>query len=92
MSDDAGFFRVARELGQYLVDHPNAKDTIEGIRRWWLVEGEQRFRYEEVEAVVRFMVQRGFMSRDRIGNTVVYGCAEGGPEKIHDWIREMSSE
>ena len=31
--------QVAYEILQYLIDNPNAQDTIEGIIQWWLKEG-----------------------------------------------------
>jgi hypothetical protein len=31
--------QVAYEILQYLIDNPNAQDTIEGIVQWWLKEG-----------------------------------------------------
>jgi len=30
--------QVAYEILQYLIDNPNAQDTIEGIVQWWLKE------------------------------------------------------
>jgi hypothetical protein len=30
---------VIRHILQYLIDHPDAKDTTQGILRWWLVGG-----------------------------------------------------
>lgn len=28
---------IAERIRQYLHDHPNAADTIEGVARWWLL-------------------------------------------------------
>jgi hypothetical protein len=40
---DAKVAEIAREIARYLAKHPHAADSIEGIRRWWLM----RERYEE---------------------------------------------
>jgi hypothetical protein len=29
--------RLAHEILQYLIDNPNAQDTVEGITTWWLL-------------------------------------------------------
>jgi hypothetical protein len=31
--------QIAYEILQYLIDHPKAQDTLEGIVQWWLSEG-----------------------------------------------------
>jgi hypothetical protein len=40
---NAGIAEIARAIERYLATHPNAADSVEGIRRWWLM----RQRYEE---------------------------------------------
>jgi len=34
--NDSDVQRIANEIENYLKDHPNAADTIEGITKWWL--------------------------------------------------------
>ena len=41
--------RIAEEIHLYLINHPNAADTLDGIARWWLT----RQRYEEATTVVK---------------------------------------
>jgi hypothetical protein len=32
--------RIAREISDYVLLHPNASDTLEGVQRWWLPVSE----------------------------------------------------
>ena len=41
--------RISEEIQLYLLQHPNAADTLEGITKWWLT----RQRYEEATHVVK---------------------------------------
>ena len=45
--------RIADEIQRYLLKHPNAADTLEGVTKWWL----QRLRYEETTELVHKALQ-----------------------------------
>jgi len=53
--------RISGEIHQYLLKHPNAADTVEGIARWWLV----RQRYQDamfvVQEALEYLVKRGLV-------------------------------
>jgi len=83
MSDagDVSAEAIEAELRRYLLAHPGAADTAEGIRRWWLPErfaGEPAHRVEE--ALGR-LVSRGVLVRVGLpdGQTL-YVPPERGPE------------
>ena len=50
---------TAREILRYLVKHPKAKDTLEGIAHWWLEE--ERSERMNVERALSFLVSQGLI-------------------------------
>jgi hypothetical protein len=71
---DAGIERIAATVESYLVRHPNASDTIEGILRWWL--GGASFDEEDtrlVEPALERLIARGLMTKRLLpGGGVVF--------------------
>lgn len=43
---------------RYLVGHPRAKDTLEGIRRWWPAAGTPEWPPAELEEVLEELAAR----------------------------------
>ncbi len=56
---------VVREILRYLVKHPAAKDTLEGIARWWLDRQQVERSVEEVVQSVRLLLSRGLILERR---------------------------
>ena len=54
---------MANAIKQYLNEHPQAADTLEGIVHWWLL----RQRYERavslVDDALELLVQQGVLSK-----------------------------
>lgn len=50
------------EIVRYAVAHPEAKDAIEGIHRWWLPEGGEQWSLDEVEAALEWLTAQGWMA------------------------------
>lgn len=70
---------IAQEIKNYLMAHPNAADSREGIVKWWLT----RQRYEEalgqVQIALDQLVAEGVISKRRAADgKVVYASAEKG--------------
>ncbi|HEX9668975.1 MAG TPA: hypothetical protein VGC93_05770 [Thermoanaerobaculia bacterium] len=63
---DGQELRVAHEILAYLMEHPDAQDTREGIADWWLLEQCIRRRCQEVDGAVKELVAAGFVT-ERIG-------------------------
>ena len=52
--------RVAVQILEYLVAHPDAKDTLDGVRHWWLAGGDT-VTVDDVRAATADLLARGFI-------------------------------
>jgi len=81
MSNDeesAHLRRIVDQICLYLMRNPEAKDTVQGIRRWWIPRGEELFSGEEVQSALEFMASRTWVKESRLAGTVLYGATENG--------------
>ncbi len=53
--------KIGNEILAYLVDHPNARDTLEGIVEWWLLERQIKFQTARVKEALSDLVDRGLI-------------------------------
>lgn len=88
-SDEATRARVAGEVLEYLEQHPDAQDTLEGVCDWWLLERRIRRTVREVEAALGELVAKGFVAARR-GNDgkTHYGLIWQQKQRIHAHLRE----
>jgi Fe2+ or Zn2+ uptake regulation protein len=49
------------EILQYLIDHPNAQDTVKGIVTWWFLERTIKPQTALVEDVLKSLVADGLI-------------------------------
>jgi Fe2+ or Zn2+ uptake regulation protein len=49
------------EILQYLIDHPNAQDTVTGIVTWWFLQRTIKPRTALVEEVLKKLVADGLI-------------------------------
>jgi DNA-binding transcriptional ArsR family regulator len=65
-------YEVARAILHYLHEHPEAKDTLEGIAQWWLTrEGIER-QVKEVERGVSILLDQGLLIEVRRDGLMPY--------------------
>ena len=53
--------QISNEILAYLVEHPEAQDTLEGIVEWWLLERTIKFQKAQVQNALDELVARGFI-------------------------------
>ncbi len=52
---------IAREILAYLVDHPDAQDTMDGIVDWWLLERQILIQWRMVNDALKGLVEKGLV-------------------------------
>lgn len=50
---------IRQEILSYLIEHPNAQDTLEGIMNWWLLERQIKHWTVQVEAALAELAEQG---------------------------------
>ena len=63
---------VGQEILRYLLVHPEARDSAEGIRVWWLRPGCEATA-DEVEEALEDLIERGWVRSDGDGDVVLFG-------------------
>lgn len=71
-----------REIERYLAAHPNASDTLQGVRDWWLAALGETLRLDVVQSALDRLVRGGLVEARPIPGGVLYGRAKnGGPSE-----------
>ena len=52
---------IEHDILSYLLQHPRANDTVEGIVEWWLLKQEVERRTAMVKEALRDLVQKEFV-------------------------------
>ena len=83
---------VIAEILRYLVAHPDAKDTVDGIARWWIARPREAWRPDLVQDAIDDLVARGFVvRRETTPSHVVYGLDKQHLETITNIVRSEST-
>ena len=64
--------QVEEDIVSYLLDHPEAKDTMDGIVRWWMLELRIKREIMQVEQAVVQLVQREWLIGRRGADSQVH--------------------
>ena len=83
---------VAREILAYLTDHPDARDSLEGIVHWWLLEREIKYQLALVKEAVQELIDRGLLLEERIpGSKPGYRINAEKQDDIRKFLRGNGS-
>jgi hypothetical protein len=76
-----------RLILQYCIEHPDAKDTPEGIQKWWLPKGQMDRGIDEVQSALDLLISRGWLrKRGRIPSKEIYGINKDCIPEIRSFL------
>lgn len=80
--------RLTYAILAYCVEHPDAKDTLEGIFNWWFRAGEARWRIDEVQTALEDLTAKGWLTRRSMRpSEVIYGFNKEKIAEIETFLR-----
>lgn len=62
---------ISNAILHYLLKHPQAQDTLEGIIHWWILEERIYQRTLEISEVLKSLVEKGFLIEKKISSSDV---------------------
>jgi hypothetical protein len=84
---------VIRHILHYLIEHPHAKDTLQGLHRWWLPGGVMAWEEEAVQEALDMLMARGWLTQRQITSSRnLYGMNQDKLEEIQEFLREFESQ
>jgi hypothetical protein len=79
--------RAIHKIVQYTARHPEARDTLEGIRDWWLPPGENDYTLAELQEALQLLLEWGWLVKHKfVEQTIVYGVSEVGLPLIAEFL------
>ena len=83
--------QIGNEILAYLVDHPNAQDTLEGIVNWWLLERAIKFQEAQVKKALAELVAKGLIIEHKeMDSQINYRINQKKLEEIKKLVKLMS--
>ena len=76
----ASVLQLMAALRDHCADHPNAVDTVEGVRRWWLGTPLRDLGRDVVEQALLRLVAEGTLDRRALTDGTVLFFAAGSTE------------
>lgn len=65
---------LVKAIVRYVLAHPGAKDTVEGVMRWWLPGTAEGMGREDVEAGLGVLVARGWLTERAVATARKVYC------------------
>lgn len=91
--DENGNDILAWVILGYLCSHPDAKDTVAGIARWWLRGEGVQVEMIRVDGALEYLKRRGWLTTRGEGAAHrVYGLNKARQQGLQDFLQGRQSE
>ena len=85
---------LIREILQHVVKHPDAKDTAEGIHKFWLSSKTVHQSRDKVREVLEYLVERkGWLTKKVSGAAVtLYGLNKDRVHEVEGFLQQSGND
>jgi hypothetical protein len=84
---------VIQHILQYWLVYADAKDTLQGILKWWLPGDCVERGAEEVQAALEALVARGWVTkRQTLPSQALYGLNQSKYEEIQAFLQGLENQ
>jgi hypothetical protein len=81
--------QLARDILTYLLEHPDAQDTLEGIVQGWLPGRGKKYKQLMVQEVVKDLVLEGTLLESKVpGSPAVYRFNLGRRDRMKELLKK----
>jgi hypothetical protein len=85
--------KLIEEILHYLTEHPDAKDTLEGILKWWTPKSQAEADGKVVQEVLDFLVSKGWLiKREIFPSPKIYGLNKNQLKEIKVFLNELTNK
>ena len=85
--------QTVRAILQHLVEHPDAKDTIEGILTWWRPKDKLEWRKDDVQEALDLLTSKAWLTvRNTSQSQKIYGFNMELMEEIKKFLIESERD
>jgi hypothetical protein len=85
--EDKQQIMMVREIMSYWLERPDAKDTIEGIEKWWLRKNVPQRRRIDVQRALDYLTANGWLIKREIGASIdLYGINPTRSDEIKEFL------
>ena len=84
-----GHEKAIQGILRYLIEHPDAKDTVEGIMKWWRLEGQLEWKWGAIQEALDVLVLKGWLvKREVTPSKKIYGMNKDRLEEIGNFLQQ----
>ncbi len=82
--------RIAHEILAYLMDHPDAQDTLDGVVQWWLLERKIKNQADLAKEALAELVHKAWVLEVSVGDSCTYRMNRNKYEEIRAFLPNES--